>query len=57
MFGWKILIYFVFGMVLSECQCLDMWQYGILTCCVLVNGLIGYWEGVSQKDDDEEEEE
>lgn len=57
MFGWKILIYFVFGIVLSKCQCLEMWQCGILTCCVLINGWLGYWEGTKQRDNNEEEEE
>lgn len=53
MFGLKILIYFIFGLVLSKCQSLNVWQYGILTCCVIANGLIGYCEGARQRNDDE----
>lgn len=51
MFGWKLLVYFIFGLVLSKCQCLDMWQCGILTGCVLVNGWLGYL----QRQEEEEE--
>ena len=56
MFVFELILYCLFGMALNELKNVEMWPYAICVVCFIANGVIGYLEGVSQRNNEEEKE-